>query len=296
MGRSKLNSSLDWSDYLTLLQIEQAGSLSAAARLSGVSHPTMMRRLNQIESQIGTRLFERLRQGYRPTAAGEELLDAARHIRDLTVAAERKVAGRDRRPRGRVVLTTTDTLFAGLLAPSLPAFRRAYPEILLETRVSNDVYDLARRDADIALRPAAEPEPYLVGRRLGVIRQAIYAARDLADQRLEDMQMIGPSRDMPYDALRSWLRTSGWETRCSLQLNSIMAIFHAACAGAGAAVLPSYLGEPARELVRRDAPIGPLDTDLWLLTHPDLQKTARVRATLEHFWSCSRISRSLGAS
>ncbi len=272
---------MGWSDYSVLLAIAESGSLAAAARSTGQSHPTMMRRLNAMETRLGTRMFERFRDGYQPTAAGEELLQAARNMREIATEAERKVAGRDIRPTGNVILTTTDTLFAGVLAPILGRFLRLFPGIVLDIRVSNDVYDLARRDAEIALRPSSDPELNLAGRRLGLIRQALYVPAE-TNGSVDEVPMLGPSADMPYGALHAWMKDAGMDARCVLRFNSILSMHNAARIGAGAAILPTYLAENDASLRRRGEPIAELETELWLLVHPDLRKTARVRAVLDH--------------
>ena len=281
MKRSELKGQMGWSDYSVLLAIAESGSLAAAARSTGQSHPTMMRRLNAMETRLGTRMFERFRDGYQPTAAGEELLQAARNMREIATEAERKVAGRDIRPTGNVILTTTDTLFAGVLAPILGRFLRLFPGIVLDIRVSNDVYDLARRDAEIALRPSSDPELNLAGRRLGLIRQALYMPAETAG-RIDEVPMLGPSADMPYGALHAWMKDAGMDARCVLRFNSILSMHNAARIGAGAAILPTYLAENDASLRRTGEPIAALETELWLLVHPDLRKTARVRAVLDH--------------
>lgn len=272
---------MDWSDYSVLLAIAESGSLAAAARSTGQSHPTMMRRLNAIEARLGARVFERFRHGYQPTVAGEALLKAARDMREIATEAERKVAGRDNRPTGSVVLTTTDTLFAGLLAPILAPFRNAFPGIVLDIRVSNDVYDLARRDAEIALRPSSDPELNLAGRRLGLIRQALYVPAE-TNGSVDEVPMLGPSADMPYGALHAWMKDAGLDARCVLRFNSILSMYNAARIGAGAAILPTYLADDDASLRRTGEPIAALETELWLLVHPDLRKTARVRAVLDY--------------
>lgn len=287
-----MNESMAWSDYSTVLLIAESGSLSAAARASRESHPTLMRRLNAIEGRLGVRLFERFRQGYQATEAGEEVLATARRMRVLSRETERKLSGRDQRPFGVVVLTTTDTIFAGLVAPVLPAFRAAYPDIELDIRLSNAVHDLARRDADIALRPALEPAGYLKGRKLGVIRQALYSSAEFLGVAREEIPIIGPSGAMPYDALDVYMREEGLNRRCAMRLDSLMAMHGAVASGAGAAVLPTYLCETP-DFTRHGDNIESLETPLWLLVHPDLQRTARVRATLDFLADQSGIGKRL---
>lgn len=276
-----MNKSLSWSDYETVLCIAEEGSLTAAARATGQSHPTMTRHLNGIESRLGARLFDRLRTGYVPTETGLVLLETAQHMRALTLDAERQVQGQDTRPEGSVTLTTTDTLLMGLLAPVIPDFRSDYSEVTLDVRTSNTVFDLSRRDADIALRPSSSPDLNLAGQRLGVIRHAFYRPSSWTAEEAMSGPVIGMSDDMPDDRFHSVLRDYALEDRVGLKVNSLLASYQTARSGLGIALLPTYLAEGEEGLVRQTNVIPAMDTDLWLLVHPDLQKTARVRAVLD---------------
>ncbi len=278
--RSKLNAKLDWADFFTILQIAEAGSLAGAACAIGQSRPTLMRRLNSIERRLGARVFERFRLGYTPTDAGQGLLDAALKIQALARDAERDVSDRDRHLAGSVVLTTTDTLFAGLLASELIGFRERFPKIVLDVQVSNDLQDLINREADVAVRPTNGPPESLVGRKLGIIRQAAFAATSFEAR--TDTPLVGPSEKLSYLPLHTATRNIGLGV-CSIRANSILSLYHLIRVGAGVGILPTYLGDNDPLLARRTAPLPELDTDLWLLTHPDLRNTARVRAVLDWF-------------
>lgn len=285
-----MNNRLNWNDYQTVLQIAEAGSLSGAAHRIGSSHPTMFRRINALEEKLGVQLFERFRTGYRLTAAGEEVAATAREIEELTIVTERRVAGRDLRPTGVVRLATTDTLLCGLLAPEIGRMRHSEPEIVLEVAVSNEISDLSFREADIAIRPATTPEEHLVGRRLGRIRQAVYASRslDLGNVDLQEwaaLPWIGPSASMSYPQLHAWMRELGCEGSCVCRMDSVLSMHAAVRAGIGVALLPCYLAEPDADLRRLGTEVKKLAVDLWMLTHPDLRHTARVRAVLDFFGS-----------
>lgn len=260
-----------------MLQIAEAGSLAGAARAIGQSRPTIMRRLNSIESRLGARVFERFRRGYKSTDAGQGLLDAARQIRTLASEAERDASDRDQNLAGSVLLTTTDTLFAGLLASELIGFRERFPKIVLDILVSNDLQDLSAREADVALRPTNAPPERLVGRKLGVIKQAAFAATSFEDR--AEIPVVGPSEKIPYLPLHAATRNIGGGD-CVIRANSILSLHQLIRAGAGVGILPTYLGDPDPLLARRTGPLPELETELWLLTDPDLRKTARVRAVL----------------
>ncbi len=266
---------LQWNDLEMVLAIAEAGSLSGAGRRLGLSHATVFRRLNAMERRLGVRLFERARTGYTPTAAGEELTAAGARVSDQVLAAERRVIGRDLRLSGTIRVTTTDTLLVGLLSPVFAEFQRTHPEIQLEVAVSNQLFNLSQRDADVALRPTAAPPEYLLGRRGGTIAQAVYRRDDGVSDR---EGWVGPDRHLGYPALEVWMADNGADAHCRYRVDTMLGMLAAARDGLGRAVLPCYLADPDPSLIRVGDPISELATDLWLLTHPDLRRVGRVRA------------------
>ena len=265
--------SLHWDDLRVVQAIAEAGTLSGAGRRLGASHATVFRRLNAIERRLGVALFERARTGYAATAAGEDLAATAARVAAEVHGAERRVAGRDLRLSGSIRVTTTDTLLMGLLSPIFADFQRAHPEIVLEVAVSNQLFNLSQRDADVAVRPSSSPPEHLMGRRVGSIAQAIYARADN-----DSDAWVGPDRHLDYAALDAWMVNNGANERCRYRVDTMFGMLAAARDGLGRAVLPCYLADAEPALTRLGEPIPELATDLWLLTHPDLRRVARIRA------------------
>ena len=163
-------SRIEWDDLRYLLAVATEGSLAGAARVLGVNHTTVLRRVNAFEERLGVRLFERLPAGYTLTAEGAELVEAARLMEDTVASLERRLVGRDRKLVGTVRVTTTDTLAGSILPAILADFRRQHPGIALELATSNLVVSLSKRAADVAIRPAENP-PEGIGRAPGVFRR-----------------------------------------------------------------------------------------------------------------------------
>lgn len=281
-----MKTNLAWDDLRIILAVAEAGSLAGAGRKLALSHATVFRRLGDIERRLGVKLFNRARTGYTPTAAGEEAAEAARRIEGEVQGIERRIAGRDLRPSGTVRVTTTDALLVGLLSPIFAAFRDAYPDISLEVAVSNQLFSLTKREADIAIRPSSAPPEALVGRKLATIAQAVYGRRDRIDlatggPRLETLDWIGADERMAYRDLDAWMARNGLDGQCRYRVDSVLGMAAAARAGLGVAVLPCYLGDGDDRLTAITPPVDELATDLWLLTHPDLRRTARIRAVLD---------------
>lgn len=286
---ANMQESGDWNALRSFLAIARTGSLQGAARALGVNHSTVFRRLNALETRLGVRLFDRSPRGYALTVAGEHMLASAERVEDEILGLERRLLGGDVRLAGTLRVTTTDTLVHGLLGPHLRAFRAAYPEIELELITGNAMFDLSKREADVALRPSRHPGDAMVGRKLAAIAVALYGARAyLADRgrpasaaELAGHALITGDASLAHLPATRWLGSHASAGAPVLRCNSWLSQFAAARAGLGLATLPCFLGDGAPELVRVLPPDPALAGELWLVTHPDLRRTARVRAFME---------------
>ncbi|WP_413991232.1 LysR family transcriptional regulator [Labrys okinawensis] len=276
---------MNWDDLRLVLAVVREGTLSGAARQLSVTHSTVFRRLGAIEEQIGVRLFERFRDGYVPTPAGESAAETAARLEDEVLTLERRLSGQDLRPSGVVRITTTDTL-GTILMRHLPAMRELHPEIQVEVAISNVMANLSRREAEIAIRPTPDPPEILVGRRVADISHAIYGSNVYLSQR-QETELSAHDWIALDDALAStvigrWIHENLRTARIACRVDALPALRDAALAGLGLALLPCYLGDPASGL-RRLTPktLAEPRSALWLLTHDDLKRTARIRATLD---------------
>jgi DNA-binding transcriptional LysR family regulator len=227
------------------------------------------------------RLFERRKAGYTPTPAGEEVTTLAGQLEQDLAAVERRIAGRDQRAAGAVRVTTTDTLLYGPLSGPLVDVRRAHPDIVLELIVANTLFNLTQGEADVAIRPSRQPPATMVGRRVSEVAMSVYAARNRARVNIDALDRhdwVVPDASLSYVPALQWLEERGLTSRAVYRANSLFALREAARAGMGLAVLPCYLGDTDAGLVRVGAPISELQSELWLLTHPQLRKAARVKA------------------
>ncbi len=280
-------SAMNWDDFRLVRAIAEARSLVGAADSLGLNHSTIFRRLGQIEADLGRALFERSRAGYAPTAAGDEMVALANRMSDGVIEFERRLAGQDERPRGELRVTTTDSLFASLLAPIFASFRAAYPEIHTDIIVSNAALNLSRRDADVAIRATSEPPESLVGRKIGPMRWGVYARVDSPLARVNplgpDAIFIGFAPPMDEIEAASWIARNIPPARIVARVNTMHVAAAAAAAGVALVVVPCIVGDAMPELKRLAVEI-PSTSALWLLTHADLKGAARVRAFMDHMW------------
>lgn len=270
---------IDWDDLRFVLAVADSGSLNRAASTLRVNRTTVLRRINAFERKHGVRLFDRLASGYSLTDAGNEILTAARGFENAIVSLERKLAGQDLRAEGLVRVTTTDTLLASVLPAPLASFKQKHPGITLDVTTSNAFADLSKRDADIAIRPAIDPPEFLLGRRISSVAFAVYKAATLNDS---DEPWIGPDDTLANTSVARWMRSSMPSVRPGIRADSLVSMRELCVAGAGLAALPCYIGDSDARLVRVRPPIAEMTTALWVLTHPDLARTARVRLLMDH--------------
>ncbi len=275
---------MDWTDLHCFLVVASAGSIAGAARELKVNHSTVLRRLASLESALAVRLFDRLSSGYVLTSAGEDLAQRLAGLRDQVETVERQLQGRDQELSGILRLTTTDTLLHGLLMPCLAGFEALHPKVQLQVVVNNTFLNLTRREADVAVRGSNHPPENLVGRRVGHIRTAPYASRSLVgDDRsrsaeLSSLPWVGPDEGLAHLQQSRWLQAHIPERQVRMRVDSLVGMVEAVRCGIGAAMLLCPLADAHDDLVQLAPPLPAMDTDIWVLTHLDLRRVARVQA------------------
>ncbi len=271
-------SKLSWDDLRVALALGRAGSVRAASRLLGVSHSTILRRLESLESSTDTKLFERGPTGWEMTAAGQDVFDSAGELEAIVLGLERRVEGRDLRLAGPVRVALPEPLLPAIL-PDLLRFSAEHPDIELTTTVSDTYVDLSLREADIALRVAIEPSPTLFGRRVAMTACAVYGTNRYIEGRsvrdIEKLDWVG----LPIESnahFAQWMNRNVPDARVALRVDAESSVREAVEANAGVAIVPCVVANiRGYRLVRR---LPELDAPLWVLTHQDLRSQARLRA------------------
>ena len=278
---------ISWDEFRLVKAIANTGSLAGAGDVLALNHSTVFRRLNALEQDLGSRLFERARTGYVPTPAGEEMVSLAARIFDDITEFERRVAGRDVKPSGELRVTTNDSLVAHLMTPMFGAFCKQFPEIKLDVVIDNRALNLSRRDADVAIRATAEPPETLVGRRIASIAWSVYGTKgcDIAPtddpNELTDHTWIGFGDAIGSIGPARWMGRAIGPGKIFYRLNTVLGLAQAIEAGLGIGFVPCFIGDKAPGLMRLLRSPMVFDSSLWLLTHPDLKSSARVRAFVD---------------
>ncbi|USD42323.1 LysR family transcriptional regulator [Vibrio sp. SCSIO 43135] len=275
----------NWDDLKYFLAIVRAGTLRGGAESIDVNHTTLTRRISVMEEKVGSRLFDRSKQGLVLTQIGEELLPYAERVEDEMISASRMIIGRDADPVGTVYVSLPHGIAMTSLMDDFALFAERYPDITLNLQFGNEIANLNRREADVSIRVANEVYDDAVGRRLVQMSQAAYCTREYAekvkDNAGEGLNFIG-WHEPEGDVSAKWLKESFYpKATLKHRVSELVPLISLAASGLGMAYLACNLGDRHPNLVR--APFQkPLPyRSIWLLLHRDLRRTARIRCFVD---------------
>jgi len=288
-GDSKVTNSgaFDWNDLRYFLAVARKGSTLAAAKALRTSQSTVHRRLRELEQRLGYSLVRRHPTGYRLTELGTFALTHAERVEAAVSSFERQLIAADERPAGIVRVTCPESLGSRLMdSPLIERFNSRFPDLRVEFLLNNKLLDLAKGEADIAIRGVAPSDGSLFGRKIAALRWAVYAKHSYVKrygriERFEDIDghrviiLDGSIRD--HHAAR-WLRAVAPNAKIVGRSDSVPTLLLAVKSGIGIAPLPLVVGESERDLERLLDPIPDVVTDFYLLMHEDMRRTPRVRA------------------
>ena len=274
-------------DLEMTLALVRGGSLATAGERLGIDASTVFRSLQRIERGLGRTLFERTRSGYLATELANELAEHAERMEAALEAARSSAETAPARVSGTVRITTTDTILHGLVAPALRSLQRLHPLLSYELHTGNELASLTRRDADIAVRATKRPPQHLVGKHIGPIRVALYAAkkgrvRKFADVEAGDSDWIAPDDALPEHPSVVWRKRHFPKATPRYRVTSILSVLELVSMGLGVGIAPLFLGDGRNDVVRLTEPLEECETELWLLTHPESRHLRRVGAVYSH--------------
>jgi len=272
---------MDWDDYRFFLMVARAPSIRGAASKLGVSHSTVLRRVDRLEVTLGARLFERTVGGFNLTPAGEDVLHSVHEIEESVQSIDRSVTGRDSSLEGLVRISMPDVMAHPLLFPDLTGLKEQFPNIKLEVELSYGLSNLHKREADMAIRFTNAPPEDLVGRKVGRFSMAAYATQQYIDDH-QPHSLDSQAQMIAYGNPDTWkprhgfdhLTAMGFFDNISLQIDLVNA-------GLGIGSLPTYIADREPRLVKISEPS--MERDIWVLYHTDLRYTSRVRVVRDYF-------------
>lgn len=279
----------DWEDLRLFLETTRHSTLADAAARLHIDPTTLGRRLRRFEQDIGTNLFERTQQGHTLTPTGQRLASYVERMEDSSLQALEAVKGGGGGARGTVRISTAEGFGAFVVAPALADLARRHPDLDIDLVASSGFLNVSKREADIAILLARPTTGRLYARKLSNYALMLYAskrylrarppirtAQDLAHHRL-----VGYVDDLIYSPKLRYLDELPVAVSPSIKSSSIIGQYHATKAGAGLCVLPCFIADCDRSLVRVLPDEVRIERSFWLAVHEDLRSFARVKAVLD---------------
>ncbi len=280
-----------WSDYPILLAVAETGSLTAAGRKLNMSQPTVGRRIRALEDHFGTPLLKKEDGILVPTSFGHSMLDHIRRMQHEASAIDRSSATLETSLAGVVRLSATEGIGTAWLPRVLQVFRESHPDILVDLGIGFRNYNLAQREADIAIRwMSPGDQNSLIGRKVatatfGLFASPEYIARKGAPQSLDDLANHDGVMATIMNDKQLWLMENGQAKhlpgRVTFRSNSIWAFDEAVNAGYGIGAQPLCGGCHGTMNIVRVLPNVAQQEDIFLVAHEDLRRSARIRAVYD---------------
>jgi DNA-binding transcriptional LysR family regulator len=282
----------DWNDLKYFLAVARNGSTLAAAKALSTSQSTVHRRLKELEARLERPLITRHPTGYRLTELGNAMLRHAERVEDSAISFERHLAASDRAPTGVVRVTCPEGVGYRLMRSAvLKKFNALFPDLRVEFVLTNKLLDLAKGEADIAIRGSPPTGGALFGRKVAELPWAIYAKRSYARRYgpLACVEDINRHPVIAFDGQLSnhhpslWLKSVAPNAKIAARADSLQTLLLAVKSGAGVAPLPVIIGEKERDLECMLEPSPRVVTPFYLMIHEDMRRTPRVRAFFDFF-------------
>ncbi len=278
---------IGWDDLKVFHAVAASGSMRAAGSELTLNASTISRRLGALERALGAKLFERHPEGLRLTAAGVETLELAKRLNSGVDELQRRVRGRDQRLEGDLRVSVAEILGAWSCTV-LAALSREHPGLNINLDISDALLDVDRHQTDLVVRVADAAPSQLVGRRVGKSGVGLYASTGYLERHGTELgnpsqRWVSWPRAVEHKPAFRWLQTQYPQRLAVLRGNCATTVLRAVRSGVGIAPLPHCQAAEEPSLVCLRQLPDQCSTPVWLLTHRDLQRTAKVRAAFEAF-------------
>lgn len=284
------NGAMDWDDVRYFLALQRQGTLSGAARELGVNHATVGRRIAALEASVGAALFQKTGDGFLLTAVGESMRRPAREVEAAMFGVERSLRAASDTLSGEVRISTSQLLSHAIVVPVALELRRTHPGLVVDAVEATRFHDLARQEADIALRMVlgsqATGPPDVRVRPLGRIEWALFGGAELVASHggvegllnAHDLPLVLYDEQAPGQVGAEWVTERGARAKIVMRASSMYTVRAAVRAGIACGFLPRIWAEP-EGLVQLTAPVH--HSSIFAALHPDMAQNARIRLVLD---------------
>ncbi|MEM7720862.1 MAG: LysR family transcriptional regulator [Pseudomonadota bacterium] len=274
----------NWDEIRTAYQVARMGTVSGAAEVLGVHHATVIRHIDALEGRLGAKLFQRHARGYTPTEAGQDLLKIAGSADDQFTQLAGRIKGRGDEVTGELIVTTVNPL-APLLVPSVARFQDRHADLRVRLISDERVFRLEYGEAHVAIRAGKHPDqPDNIVQPFFDQSMRLVASRDyvdehgvLDDDNIAQHRFIGATEDTPRAPFHRWLNENVPTSAIYFRVSNMIAAKEAIIAGIGIGFIPSWDTDRTEDLVDVLPSLEDWSAKLWLVTHMDLHRTAKVQ-------------------
>lgn len=278
-----------WDAIRMALYVARFGTLTRAAQEMGVHHSTVLRQIEALEAQLGAKLFYRHPRGYSLTRAGKRCLEIADRM-DQNASEISRAADMDQEVTGELTLTSVPIL-SGLVTDAAHVLMRDHPGLRLRLVSTTGLLRLDLGEADVALRAGVRPQdPDGVVIPLPSMSFALYASRgyrrrfpQLVDRQITDQMFICTEGDELRASHYRWLLANVPDSQIRMVSADPAARLQAVVRGLGVDFLPVKTADRVGILMQLAPPREAWQTSLWLVTHRDTHRSARVAAAVMAF-------------
>lgn len=295
-----MNTSENWEDLKYFVALAKEKKLLRAAKLLNSNHTTVYRRIVQFEEKFDIRLFERTPSGYYLTPAGEALYEKVGGLEEQMDDIYSSIQGLDNQVKGNILLTTTPTVAATFLPGILSKLKTKWPELTIHLKVSNQFYNLSKREADIAIRPANDVPLHLIGRNLGKLNFGLYGAKSFIKKHIKNAKTFEDFHDSSFIALdetlehlksKKWLDKKLKEHEQVYRVDDLVVMTKMCASGLGLALIPHYMAKEYKNIELVFTPNVFVGSDLWVLTQKNLSKVPKIKACTDYL--CEEIAKAI---
>ncbi len=276
----------NWDEIRTAYQVARLGTVSGAADVLGVHHATVIRHIDSLEGRLGVKLFQRHARGYTATDAGQDLLQVAKVTADQFDQLSGRLHGHGAKVTGELIVTSLE-VFSPLLAPVIAGFQAENDDLMVKFLTDTRVFRLEYGEAHVAIRAGNKPEdPDNVVQALKTQSIGFFGSKDYLDTHgpidpsgdFDGHRLVGYADDNPRAPFSIWMRDNVPRERIVYRASDIRAAGDAVIAGVGAGFLPAWQASRHDHLVPLCDPLDEWASRIWLITHVDLHRTAKVQS------------------
>lgn len=291
-----------WDEVRTAYQVAQQGTVSGAADVLGVHHATVIRHIDALEQRLGVKLFQRHARGYTPTESGEDLARVAQATEDQLQQLAGRIKGRGADVSGELLVTSIIEM-SDFVVPILTRFHDKHPEVVVRYLTASRVFRLEYGEAHVAIRAGSAPdEPDnvvqpLMKFKIGLYASQAYVARHGLPKDETDLaghSFVGSDDPESRAPFQRWLRDHISYDQVVFRTTETQSMLHAIREGIGIGFVARHRGESDPSLVEVLPPVDAWSPQLWVVTHVDLHRTAKVQAFVNHLKEAVKLAEASG--